>query len=93
MPAGPTQSVPGHKPGHCSPRMSWHACGSSGANAVSMSHAPAGDPGNVATIRCPHTGCAGELTHADVQREAAPEVFMPLLLLGSPQYPPVSEDR
>ena len=51
------------------------------------------DKGNVATIRCPHTGCAGELAPADVQREAAPEVLMPLSRLGTPQYPPGSEGR
>lgn len=33
------------------------------------------DKGNVATIVCPHVGCGSQLAHADVQREAAAEVF------------------
>lgn len=31
--------------------------------------------GNSTKILCPHTGCASELAHSDVQREATPAVF------------------
>ena len=33
------------------------------------------DKGNVEAIACPHVGCGAPLAHADVEREAAAEVF------------------